>query len=340
MSKVVCFGEIMLRLSPPGYLRFVQANSFDAFYGGGEANVSVSLANFGVHVAYVTKVPDNPIGQSAINELRRFGVDTGFVVKGGERLGIYFLEMGASQRPSQVVYDRKYSAISQARAMDFDWPRIFEGAGWFHFTGITPALGDNLATITLDACKTAKEKGLTVSCDLNYRTNLWPPEKAGEIMKSYMPYVDILITNQEHAGIVFGLKAADSLISNNQPNMNGYQTMALELQKRFGFRQVAITFRTSISAFDNHWSAFLFDGKEFFGSRNYPIHMVDRVGSGDSFTAGLIYAMLNNYPSQDTIEFASATACLKHSITGDFNHATVKEVKDLISGDGSGRIKR
>jgi 2-dehydro-3-deoxygluconokinase len=340
MAKVICFGEIMLRLSPPGHLRFTQANSFDGVYGGGEANVSVSLANFGVPVAYVTKAPDNPIGQSAINELRRFGVDTGFITRGGERLGIYFLETGASQRPSQVVYDRKYSAISQASATDFNWPEIFEGAEWFHFTGITPALGDNVAGITLDACKTAKAKGLTVSCDLNFRKNLWSPDKAGQVMGGLMQYVDLCIANEEDAEKVFGIKAENSDIAGGKLSHDGYKKVASELQQRFGFRQVAVTLRGSISASDNHWSAMLLDGKEFFFPRNYPIHIVDRVGGGDSFGAGLIYAMLNAYGSQNVIEFATAASCLKHSIVGDFNQVTVKEVKALMGGDGSGRVQR
>lgn len=340
LAKVVCFGEIMLRLSPPGHLRFVQANSFDAVYGGGEANASVSLANYGVHAAYVTKVPDNPIGQAAVNELRRFGVDTEFIVRGGERLGIYFLETGASQRPSQVVYDRKYSAISQASATDFNWHTIFEGAAWFHFTGITPALGDGTAQITLEACKIAKEKGLTVSCDLNYRKNLWSPAKAGQVMGTLMPYVDICIANEEDAEKVFGIKAPGSDITGGKLSYEGYKTVALELQNRFGFQRVAVTLRSSVSASDNQWSAILLDGRDLFISKSYPIHIVDRVGGGDAFGAGLIYAMISGYPSRDAIEFATAASCLKHSITGDFNQVSTSEVKALMDGDTSGRVRR
>lgn len=340
MAKVICFGEIMLRLSPPGYLRFGQTNSWDAVYGGGEANVSVSLANFGVNAAFITKVPDNPIGQAAINDLRRYGVDTGYIVKGGERLGIYFLEKGASQRPSKVVYDRKYSAISQAQKGDFYWQQIFRGAQWFHFTGITPALGDNVAELTLEACKTAKENGLTVSCDLNFRKNLWSSEKAGHVMGQLMPYVDLCIANEEDAEKVFGIKAADSDISSGKLSHEGYQNVARQLKDKFGFQKVAITLRGSISASDNNWAAMYYDGKEFFFSKNYPIHIVDRVGGGDSFGAGLIYALMNQYSPQEVVEFAVAASCLKHSIEGDFNQVTLAEVTALMKGDGSGRVQR
>lgn len=340
MSKVICFGEIMLRLAPPGYTRFTQAGSYDAVYGGGEANVSISLANFGVDAAYVTKLPDNPIGQSALNELRRYGVFSGHIVRGGERLGIYFIEKGASQRPSKVVYDRKYSSIAQASAADFNWNAIFEGAQWFHFTGITPALGDNVAEITLEACRTAKEKGLTISCDLNFRKNLWSSEKAGTVMGGLMKYVDICIANEEDAEKVFGIKAANTDITGGSLSQEGYRSVAVELKKRFGFKKVAITLRGSISASDNNWAAMLYDGEEFYYSKNYPIHIVDRVGGGDSFGAGLIYGLMNGYSSRDTIEFAVAASCLKHSIEGDSNHVTVSEVKALMGGDGSGRVQR
>jgi 2-dehydro-3-deoxygluconokinase len=340
MARVICFGEIMLRLSPPGFFRFIQANSFDAVYGGGEANVCVSLANFGIEAAFVTKAPDNPIGQAAINELRRYGVDTQYIVKGGERLGIYFFEKGASQRPSKVVYDRKYSAISQAEKGDFDWNRIFEGARWFHFTGITPALGDNVAELVLEACKIAKDKGLTVSCDLNYRKNLWSAEKAGRVMSKLVADVDICIANEEDAEKVFGIKAADTEIGEGKLSRDGYKSVARRLTDRFGFKKVAITLRGSISASDNNWAAMFFDGNEFFFSRNYPIHIIDRVGGGDSFGAGLIYALLNNYTPADTVEFAAAASCLKHSIEGDFNQVTLDEVNALIKGDASGRVQR
>ncbi len=340
MSRIVCFGEIMLRLSPPGYLRFTQASSFDVVYGGGEANVSVSLAHYGLDSAFVTKLPDNPIGQAAVNDLRKFGVDTKGIVRGGERVGIYYLEKGASQRPSKVVYDRKYSSISEAKPGDFDWDAIFEGADWFHFTGITPALGDQVADITLTACKKAREKGITVSCDLNFRKNLWSSAKAGEVMGKIMPYVDVCIANEEDAEKVFGIKADNTDISGGKLSHEGYKTVASELKKRFGFKKVAITLRGSISASDNNWAAMLYDGEDYFFSKSYPIHIVDRVGGGDSFGGGLIYALLKGYDSQKVIEFAVAASCLKHSIEGDFNHVTVSEVEALAGGDGSGRVQR
>jgi len=267
-------------------------------------------------------------------------VNTGYMIKGGERLGIYYLETGASQRPSKVIYDRKYSSISQASETDFDWPKIFEGAQWFHFTGITPALGDNIAQIVLNACKTAKEKGLRVSCDLNFRKNLWSPQKAGQVMGDIMKYVDICIANEEDAEKVFGIEAEGSNVIGGKLNYDGYKKVAEELTKRFGFKQVAITLRSSISASDNNWAAILYEGNECYFSKSYPIHIVDRVGGGDSFGAGLIYALLNSYNSQEVIEFAVAASCLKHSVTGDFNQVTVSEVKALMSGDGSGRVQR
>ncbi|VBB07291.1 carbohydrate kinase pfkb [Lucifera butyrica] len=340
MSKVVCFGEIMLRLAPAGYLRFEQAQSFDAVYGGGEANVAVSLANFGVDALFVTKVPDNPVGQAAINEMRRYGVDTAYMVRGGERIGIYFLEKGASQRPSKVVYDRKYSSVSQAQSRDFDWKKICAGADWFHFTGITPALGDHVAEAVLDACKAAKKAGLTVSCDLNFRKNLWTSEKAGEVMTRFMPYVDVCIANEEDAEKVFGIKAGSTDITGGKLSHDGYKDVARQLSDRFGFKAVAITLRSSISASDNNWAAMLYKGGEYYFSRNYAVHIVDRVGGGDSFGGGLIYALRAGLSNQEALEFAVAASCLKHSIEGDHNHVTVNEVKTLMAGDGSGRVQR
>ncbi|HEX2925831.1 MAG TPA: sugar kinase [Ruminiclostridium sp.] len=340
MKKVITFGEIMMRLAPPGYQRFVQANSFEVVYGGGEANVSVSLANYGMEAAFVTKLPDNPLGDAAINELRKYGVDTSKIVRGGERIGIYFLEKGASQRASKVVYDRKHSSISEAKHGDFDWDKLLEGAEWFHFTGITPALGDEVAEITLEACGKAKEKGITISCDLNFRKNLWTSEKAGQVMGKLMQYVDVCIANEEDAEKVFGIKADATDITGGKLSHEGYKKVAEELKEKFGFKNVAITLRGSISASDNNWAAMLYDGNDFFFSKSYPIHIVDRVGGGDSFGGGLIYAMMNGYSSKDAIEFAVAASCLKHSIEGDFNHATVSEVKALMGGDGSGRVQR
>jgi 2-dehydro-3-deoxygluconokinase len=340
MSKVVCFGEIMLRLSPNGYLRFVQANSFDATYGGGEANVAVSLANFGMDSAFVSKVPSNEIGQAAVNELKKYSVDTKYIARGGERLGIYYLEKGASQRPSKVIYDRKYSSISAAFSEDFDWNKIFDGADWFHFTGITPALSDNTARITLEACIAAKKLGLKVSCDLNFRKNLWTSEKANQVMGELMQYVDLCIANEEDSEKVFGIKASDTNITSGKLNHDGYKAVAEQLKAKFGFEKVAITLRGSISASDNNWAAMLFDGESYYFSKSYPVHIVDRVGGGDSFGAGLIYALLSNYDGQSAIEFATAASCLKHSIEGDMNHVTVGEVKALADGDGSGRVQR
>jgi 2-dehydro-3-deoxygluconokinase len=340
MGKVVCFGEIMLRLAPPGYLRFEQAQSFAVVYGGGEANVSVTVANFGQEAVFVTKVPDNPIGQAAVNEMRRYGVDTTYMIRGGERLGIYFLEKGASQRPSKVVYDRKLSAISQAQAQDFDWAKIFAGATWFHFTGITPALGDNVAEAVLAACQAAKAAGLTVSCDLNFRKNLWTSEKAGKVMGQFMQYVDVCIANEEDAEKVFGIKAANTDVTGGKLSHEGYKDVAKQLKEKFGFKAVAITLRGSISASDNIWAAMLYKDGEYHFSRDYAVHIVDRVGGGDSFAGGLVYAMLSGYGDKDALEFAVAASCLKHSIEGDHNHVTVSEVKTLMSGDGSGRVQR
>lgn len=340
MAKVITFGEIMLRLAPEGYYRFVQAQSLSATYGGGEANVAVSLANYGVDAAFVTKLPKHDIGQAAVNKLREFGVDTKNITRGGDRVGIYYLEKGASQRASKVIYDRAGSAIATASKADFDWNKIFEGAEWFHFTGITPALGDNVAEICLEACKAAKAKGLTVSCDLNYRKNLWTREKAGKVMDGLMKYVDVCIANEEDAADVFGIKAADTDVTTGKVNHEGYKDVAKQLADRFGFKKVAITLRGSISANDNNWAAMLYtDGKYFF-SKNYLIHIVDRVGGGDSFGAGLIYSCLNNYAAQDAIEFAVAASCLKHTIEGDLNMVSVDEVKKLAGGDGSGRVQR
>ena len=340
MAKVVTFGEIMLRLAPEGYMRFVQAERFGATYGGGEANVAVSAANYGLDAAFVTKLPKHEIGQSAVNSLRRFGVDTRQIVRGGDRVGIYFLEKGASQRPSKVVYDRAGSAIALAEPEDFDWATIFSGADWFHFTGITPALGGKLPEICLAACKQAKELGLTVSCDLNYRKNLWSKAEAGKVMATLMPYVDVCIANEEDAADVFGIHASNTDITTGKVNHEGYKEVAKELKNRFGFQKVGITLRESISANDNNWAAMLYDGTDFYFSKKYPVHIVDRVGGGDSFGGGLIYASLQGMAPQETIEFAVAASCLKHSIEGDFNLVSVEEVAKLAGGDGSGRVQR
>lgn len=339
-KRIITFGEIMLRLAPSGYYRFVQADSFLATFGGGEANVAVSLANFGFDAAFVTKLPENEIAQSAINSLRRYGVDTSQIVRGGERIGIYFLEKGASQRPSKVIYDRAYSAIAKAKPDDFDWDKIFQDVDWFHFTGITPALGDDVAEICKQACRIAKEKNITISCDLNYRNKLWSKEKAGKIMDELCQYVDVCIANEEDAADVFGIRAANTDVTTGKLNKEGYKDVALQLTQRFGFQAVAITLRESLSANDNLWSAMLYKDDTYVFSKQYPIHIVDRVGGGDSFGAGLICGMLDGLSNQDTIEFAVAASCLKHSIEGDYNMVSREEVNKLAAGDGSGRVQR
>ncbi|MDR2768463.1 MAG: sugar kinase [Treponema sp.] len=340
MGKIVCFGEIMLRLAPEGYRRFVQAHSFGASYGGAEANVAVSLANFGLDAAFVSRLPKHEIGQAAVNSLRALGVDTSKIIRGGKRAGIYFLEKGASQRPSKVIYDRAHSAMAEAEQKDFDWDAILRDARWFHFTGITPALGGSAAAITEDALKAARAKGVTVSCDLNYRKNLWTREQAGEVMGRLVKYADICIANEEDAADVFGVKAKNSDASSGSLDLDAYRETARTLAERFGFKQVAITLRESVSANDNNWSAMLYDGAGFFFSRKYAVHIVDRVGGGDSFAAGLIYGMISGLSPPETLEFAAAASCLKHSVEGDFNHVSVDEVKKLADGDASGRVQR
>lgn len=339
-KRVITFGEIMLRLAPEGYYRFVQAEKYGATYGGGEANVAVSLANYGLDAAFVTKLPAHEIGQAGVNSLRKYGVDTSCIVRGGDRVGIYYLEKGASQRPSKVIYDRAGSSIAAATTEDFDWDTIFEGADWFHFTGITPALGDNVTAICLEACKAAQARNITVSCDLNYRNKLWSKEKAGEVMGELCQYVDVCIANEEDASDVFGIKAADTDVTKGEVNHEGYKDVAKQLADRFGFSKVAITLRESISANDNNWSAMLYDGSDYYFSKKYSMHIVDRVGGGDSFGGGLIYACLDDKKPQDIIEFAVAASCLKHSIEGDFNMVSVDEVSKLAGGDGSGRVQR
>ncbi len=340
MKRVVTFGEIMLRLAPNGYYRFFQDDQMQATFGGGEANVAVSLANFGLDSRYVTKLPAHAIGQAAVNSLRYFGVDTSKIVRGGDRVGIYFLEKGASQRGSVCIYDRAHSAIQEASPDDFDWDGIFDGAEWFHFTGITPALGPNLVQICLEACRAAKERGLKISCDLNYRGKLWTREQAREAMTELCRYVDVCIANEEDAKDVFGIEPENNDINGGQLNTDGYRSVAKQLADRFGFEKVAITLRTSISASDNGWAAMLYDGEKCFFSKSYNVHIVDRVGGGDSFGAGLIYALLAGKEPQEAVEFAVAASALKHSVEGDFNRVTVKEVEKLAGGDGSGRVQR
>lgn len=338
--KVITFGELMLRLAPEGYYRFVQADSFGATFGGGEANVAVSLANYGVPVDFVTKLPKHEIGQAAVNSLRKYGVGVDKIVRGGDRVGIYFLEKGASQRPSKVIYDRAGSAIAKASPEDFDWKSIFADADWFHFTGITPALSPEVAKICLTAVKEAKAAGLTVSCDLNYRKKLWTREEARAAMSEICRYVDVCISNEEDAADVFGIHAEGTDVDTGIINRDGYRSVAEQLTKMFGFRAVAITLRESISANDNNWAAMLYQGGECYFSRKYAMHIVDRVGGGDSFGGGLIYAMRAGYDPQKTIEFAVAASCLKHSVEGDYNMVSVAEVEALAGGSGSGRVQR
>lgn len=338
--KIVTFGEIMLRLQPPHYQRFTQAQSFDAHFGGGEANVAASLAVLNHHACFVSRLPSHEIGQSALNSLRSLGIDTHYVVRGGERLGIYYIEKGASQRPSQVIYDRAYSSFSQSLSSDYDWNAIFEGADWFHFTGITPALGENLISILTEALKIAKEKKLTVSCDLNYRKKLWSKAKAHDVMHSLMPYVDVLIANEEDAQDVFDIKAEFSNANQGKLNHESYINVAKELTNRYHFKQVAITLRTSISASENQWAGLLYVNHQSYFSPQYHMSIIDRVGGGDSFVAGLIHSSLKNSDFQTRINFAVASSCLKHSIEGDINLSTEDEINRLMSGDGSGRVQR
>jgi 2-dehydro-3-deoxygluconokinase len=340
MKKLVGFGEIMLRMSPPGYLKFIQTDSLQTNYTGAEANVCVSLSRFGLDTELVTKLPDNDISQCAISTMKKFGVGTRHISYGGDRLGCYFLEKGASQRPSKIVYDRKYSAISMAERNDFDWEKIFEDAEAFHFTGITAALGKNLPDVCLDACRTAKRKGIRVFCDLNYRKNLWGPEQARETMRTLVPFVDVLIGNEEDSEKVLGIKPKNSDVIGGKLNHDDYEDVTRQIHEQFGCQKVAFTLRTSLSASDNIWAGILFDEGKIFFSKEYKMHIVDRVGGGDSFSAGLIYSVLNEFDPQKTLDFAVAASCLKHTIEFDFNLSTVKEVDNLLSGDGSGRVQR
>lgn len=339
--KYVGFGDFLLRLSPPGYRRFSQASVFETYYTGAEANVCASLAIMGERTAFVTRVPENAIAESGLGELRRFGVDVSSVVRGGERLGIYYCEKGASQRPSKVIYDRMHSGLAEASRGDFDWSMLLKDADYFHFTGITPALGGELPRICEDACKAAKRAGARISCDLNYRKNLWDTKTASSVMTRLLGYVDHLVANEEDAEKVLGIKADDSDVTGGRLSREGYVGVSQKLKAAFpNLRTVAITLRRSISASDNIWGAMLYDGRKSCFSRDYNVHVVDRVGGGDSFAAGLLYALGHGFKSQDVIEYAAAASCLKHSIELDVNLSTVDEVKRLMAGDGSGRVQR
>jgi len=340
MAKIITFGELMLRLQPYHYERFVQCDNVEFTFGGGEANVAVSLANFGLESRYVTKLPAHAIGQGAVDALRAFGVDTSAIVRGGERIGIYFLEKGASQRSSVCIYDRAGSAIQEAVPSDFDWDRIFEGADWFHFTGITPALGESAAQICLEACKAAKNRGLTISCDLNYRSKLWTTEEAAAVMGQLNEYVDVYILNEEHARIIFGVRAEEDQVRDGRLTKEGYTAIAGQLAERFGFAKVVLTIRSSSSASRNDFSGMLYDGERAYFSRTYHLDIIDRVGGGDAFTAGLIYALVTGKESQAALEFAAAAGALKHSVEGDFNRVSAAEVEALAGGSSDGRIQR
>ena len=339
-KKIVTFGEIMLRLAPFNYERFIQADTFQVTYGGGEANVAVSLAHYGNNVAYVTRLPDNPIGDAARNTLRRFGVSTEYILRGGKRLGIYFLEHGASIRPSKVVYDRAASAISEVESGMFDWNTICSQKDWFHITGITPALSPNAAEVSLDAVKAASDQGVTVSCDLNYRKKLWTKDEAKQTMTKLVKYVDVVIANEADAADVFGIETDSTDVTSGKLDVEKYKSVASQLKDYCDAKIVAITLRESISASDNNWSAMLFDGNEFYVSRKYPIHLVDRVGGGDSFGAGLIHGLANEWDHRKSLEFAVAASALKQTIPGDMNLVNEAEVMGIMKGDISGRVQR
>ena len=331
----------MLRLSTPGNTRFVQSDSFDVVYGGGEANVAVSLANYGHDAYYVTKLPKHEIGQSAVNALRRYGVHTDYIARGGDRVGIYYLETGASMRASKVIYDRAGSSIAEASVDDFDFDKIMEGADWFHWSGITPAISANGAALTKAACIAAKKHGVTVSCDLNYRKKLWTPAEAQAVMKDLMQYVDVCIGNEEDAELCLGFKSEGTDVSSGKLDLNGYKTIFEQMRAQFGFKTVCTTLRESFSATHNGWSALIYDGEEFYQSKRYEINpIIDRVGGGDSFSGGLIHGLLTKKTQGEALEFAVAASALKHTINGDFNLVSAEEVEALAGGDGSGRVQR
>jgi 2-dehydro-3-deoxygluconokinase len=339
--KAVFFGELMMRLATHRYERIVQAREMEVDYTGAEANVGVSLANYGLQSYIVSAVPDNEVGQACMMYLRQFGLNLDYVKRAGYRLGIYFVETGAAQRPSLTLYNRKGSAITELRKGDIDWDEVMAGKDWFHFTGITPALADSVAELTQEACLAAKRGGLTVSCDLNFRSKLWPLAKAQRVMTELMQSVDVLFTNEEEASKVFGISARDTDIGAGKLNMEGYDDVARQLLERFGLRYAVITLRESYSATVNDWSGMFYDGTSYYHSRKYHIdHIVDRVGGGDAFSGGFMYGILTGMSPQDTVEFATAASCLKHTIHGDFNLVTLNEIQALMQGGGSGRIQR
>ena len=339
--KVLSFGEILLRLASPGYTKLFQKDSLDATFCGGEANVAVSLANFGVQSEFLTVLPDNDVGHASLNALKYFGVDTSKTFFKNGRMGLYYLEKGASQRPSKVIYNRAFSSIALAEPADFDWDVLFDGVNWFHWTGINPALSDNMAQICEQACKKAKEKGITISCDLNFRKNLWSSEKAQKVMSNLVQYVDVCIANEEDADKVLGIKAPNNNVESGKLNKRGYEYVAKEICERFGCKKVAITLRESINASRNGWSGMIYNATGIANySTHYDIDIVDRVGGGDSFTGAMIYSLITGKDDKSAIEFAIAASCLKHSIEGDFNRVTVSDVENLINNGGNGRVQR
>lgn len=339
-QTTVCFGESMMRLNPEGYLKLIQANKLIVGFAGAESNVAVSLANYGLNARYVTKLPNNDIGQMCINDLRKYGVDTNYILRGGDRIGVDYVEKGASQRSSKVIYDRKYSSISMADPSEYNWEEIFKNTSWFHFTGITPALSTRTAEAVMDACKVAKKKNITISCDLNYRNKLWSKASAKTVMSKLMKYVDVCICNEEDASEVFGINAPNTDVTHGEISKNGYKEVVKELISEFGFKSVAITLRNSISASKNIWSALYYTDHKMYFSKEYPIDIVDRIGGGDSFGAALIFASLRKYSPQKRVDFSVAASCLKQTIEGDYNLVSVEDVENLMNGDTTGRIKR
>ncbi len=340
MKTVIGLGDLLVSLSPENNKRFLQAEAFQINYTGAEANVCVSLSQLGMKTQLLTKLPDNPIGQCALSWMKRFGVGTDYIAFGKERIGLLYLERGASQRPSQVIYDRQNTAFCNAVEADYNFDLIFANADWFHFTGITPALSDKTAALTEAACKTAKKHGIQISCDLNYRRKLWSEQRANKVMSRLLQYVDVLIANEEDVERVLGIKAANTDVNKGILDTEGYVEVAKQIRKQYGISIIATTLRESHSASNNGWSAILYDADKVYLSKKYEITIVDRVGSGDSFSAGIIYGLLNGYEDQATLEFATAASCLKHSIELDFNLSSVEEIENLMNGNASGRVQR
>lgn len=340
--KVLSFGGSIIETCCPGYTKLFQKDSLDSTFCGGEANVAVSLAIFGLNSGFLTKLPNNDVGKATVNSMRYFGVNTDKIVYGDGRMGLYYLEKGASQRPSKVIYDRSYSAISLTKTEDFNWDSTFDGVDWFHWTGINPALSEELIKICEDACRTAKAKGITISCDLNYRKNLWTSEQAKAVMSELMKYVDVCVANEEDADKVWGIRPENNDVESGRLNKVGYESVAEQICSIYGCNKVAITLRESYSASRNGWSAMLYDAEiqKTFYSQQYDIQIVDRVGGGDSFTAGIIYGLITGKSNQETIEFATAASCLKQFIEGDFNRTTVEDVEALLKNGGNGRVQR